>query len=288
MIYLRKLDKLKQMKTFYSLIILLLTCFNGFCQKLHYLETFNSIQSVKSWKINNNGVMLHTNHFTFNGKTFYKNSKDSFLVFYDTSYKWDYSFELSKKFKAIPSQGIHFSCSLFSQDSLYDNGYATYKIYDKNKKTLFVFTFLMFPMYQNNVVIAGGGLFMKQTKDDTLWQKADSFEIIFHFNPNHPYDSFKRMIVIDDVFLENVFANVKNVEKNRVEIYPNPATKVINIKYLNTNQPEQIELYDNIGRPVTVYGSKDLLNIENLTPGIYILKIKFEDGKISINKIEVF
>ena len=273
MIYLRKLDKLKQMKTFYSLIILLLTCFNGFCQKLHYLETFNSIQSVKSWKINNNGVMLHTNHFTFNGKTFYKNSKDSFLVFYDTTNKWDYSVDLSKKFKAIPANNLDFNCSLFSEDSL-DDGYVNFKIYNKNMTTIFSITLPIFADKQIYSFIIGPGISLGTQKEDTLWQKADSFEILYHFNPKHPFDTIHRIFVIDEIYLSELLASSVIINKQDLKIYPNPATKVINIKYLNTNQPEQIELYDNIGRLVIENCSKDYLNVENLTPGIYFLKIK--------------
>lgn len=276
------------MKSLYSVLALLLMYINVYSQKFHFLETFDSINSVNSWKISNNGVMLHTNHFTFNGKTFYKNTMDSFLVFYDNNNIWNYSINLSKKFKAIPSQSIRFSCSLFSHDSMYDKGYATYRIYDINKKSLFVFPFLMLPMNQNNVVIAGGGISLNYTKDDTLWKKADSIEISFHFNPMNPYDTFKRMLIIDEIYLENVFASIINNKRDKVEIYPNPASNVIYIKYLYSNIPKQVNIYDNIGRLIIENCSKEYINIENLKSGIYTLKIKYKDGNISINKIEVY
>jgi len=107
--------------------------FNSFSQDFN-LETFDSKQSIKSWKIKNNGVMLHTNHFTYNGQTYYKPSKDSFLVFYDDTDTFSqYRVLLSKTFKAIPAEEINFHYSIYSNDTFQDYLSLGCRIFDKNR-----------------------------------------------------------------------------------------------------------------------------------------------------------
>jgi hypothetical protein len=251
------------------------------------LENFDSKQSLKGWKIKNNGVMLQTDHFTYDDKTFYKKTKDSFLVFYDTSFNWNYRINLSKTFKVVPFQNFSVRSSLFSEDSIDDSYSITFEIFGKDKKSLFLFTFIETPILLGQIGIGATGLTMKETKDDTLWQKADSIEVTFHFNPTHPYDSFKRLVVIDEIYFEGLLASTSSIQKSSFEIYPNPASDILKFKYESFLKPKKIQLFDYTGRLVMANIGEDELNVENLKSGLYFVTMFFDNGTQATQKVEI-
>ncbi len=265
-------------------IILIFFSIQCFAQK-QYLETFDSKESIKRWKIRNNGVLLHTDHFTYDGKTFYKPTKDSFLVFYDSTFNWNYSINLSRTFKVIPSQDINFRFSLFSNDSFEDRMYFSYRIFDKNKKNLHWPTF---PATINNyeVNIIGAGIQLPD-KIDSLWLKADSMEISFHFNPTHPYDSFNRMVVIDEIFLNKIYASVKDDRTSVFNIFPNPVSKTLYFTFPSLLKPKIMYVNDYTGRTVLISQGMDELNIENIKPGFYFVTVLYETGLTATQKVEI-
>lgn len=272
------------MKNILILIILSLINFKSFGQKL-FLETFDSKQSIQGWKIRNNGTLKLTDHFTYNGQTFYKPKRDSFLVMYDTTYNWNYGFNVSKTFKAIPSNNIHFSFSFFSNDSLGDYFTYSYNFFDKNKKSIL---FYIAPIYYfKDAINILGGSEQLPDKNDTLWQKADSMTITFHYNPIHPYDSFNKMVVIDEIFLSGVYASTNQISKSTFEVYPNPASDILKLKYEPFLKPKQIRLYDYTGRLVISNKGEDELNVESLKSGLYFVTILFDNGSQATQKVEI-
>ncbi len=271
------------MKGLFIFIFISIAHLKGFAQ-IQFLETFDTKRSINGWKVKSNGVIKHTDHFTFNGETFYKNTKDSFFVFYDTTFNWNYSFTLFKKFKAIKAEEIRFGFANFSNDKE-DYFYYSCTILDKNKNPLLSFTF---PKYSssNLIYITGGGVGLA-TKQDTMWQKADSMEIIFHFNPAHPYDSIERMVVIDEISLDKVFASFKTQTTTSFEVFPNPASKTFHFKFPAFMKPEQINLYDYTGRLIISNYQRDVLNVESIKNGFYFISILFENGDTATQKVEI-
>ncbi len=69
------------------------------------------------------------------------------------------------------------------------------------------------------------------------------------------------------------------------KIYPNPAFKTINIS--NDNDVKSLELYTMGGRQVLKAEDTNTLNIENLTSGLFLLKVVDIGGAIKFNKILV-
>lgn len=85
--------------------------------------------------------------------------------------------------------------------------------------------------------------------------------------------------------VENYIANI-----NKFLIYPNPAKDIVCIEFENKNSDYTIEIYDMSGRLVTQKHNcnyQNFLNIENLTNGLYIVKIICENysyqNKLIIN-----
>ena len=80
----------------------------------------------------------------------------------------------------------------------------------------------------------------------------------------------------------NTTMGVENIKKSTINIYPNPVKSILNIK--TDDKIKTIELYDEIGRKVKNLSKSNVINLENLSKGIYYLKIQSEKSS-SVEKI---
>ncbi|MCF2445698.1 T9SS type A sorting domain-containing protein [Dyadobacter sp. CY345] len=73
----------------------------------------------------------------------------------------------------------------------------------------------------------------------------------------------------------------------KLEIYPNPAADVLNVKSGNWDNISNIQLISTSGLSVYNSGSKplDKVDVKNLSTGIYLIKITTTDGATSLRKI---
>ena len=80
---------------------------------------------------------------------------------------------------------------------------------------------------------------------------------------------------------------VENNDHN-IRIYPNPVTSHVFVD-AKGNNILTISIIDNLGRIVQEYHSKEntinVINIENLTPNLYFIKIEMQDGKTIVKKM---
>lgn len=81
----------------------------------------------------------------------------------------------------------------------------------------------------------------------------------------------------------SVLGTTEIMDKDELKIYPNPATSEISIK---TNKNiNKIEIYNSLGQKVKEKNTTEKsINVENLTKGIYILKITFKDSTTTTKK----
>ncbi|WP_313600325.1 S8/S53 family peptidase [Epilithonimonas vandammei] len=77
------------------------------------------------------------------------------------------------------------------------------------------------------------------------------------------------------------FLGVDDVKQTKIQIYPNPAKDIVNVK--TDDLIKSIEIYDSLGRIIKSEVSKTI-NITELDKGIYFLKVKTASGE-SIEKI---
>lgn len=93
----------------------------------------------------------------------------------------------------------------------------------------------------------------------------------------------------DEVVTTASTVNVLGIaEANRLEfdMYPNPASNNLTIQLPSGSEKAVVQLYDNIGRLAltkNISSSNNKLSVNNLSTGIYILKI-LSDGKIGSQK----
>jgi hypothetical protein len=266
------------------LLIFNLTALFTFSQKV-FLENFDNAKNIESWNLRNNGIIKHTNEFSFAGKTYSKPSKDSFIVLYDTAHKWNYSFNLFKKFKVVPASELKFYCTLYSPDNS-DFMNLSFQFLDKNKKKILG---AYIDLYCDTLIsIPPIGMDLPDSKD-SFWLKADSLLVTFRFNPTNPYDTFERIAVIDEFYFYKPFASVKLEEINNFSVFPNPVSKELNILMPNWNDAQEICLFNSLGQEIFKINSFDnerlKINTENYPPGIYHLKINFNNGITSTKRI---
>ena len=94
------------------------------------------------------------------------------------------------------------------------------------------------------------------------------------------YDSSKIYAVIFDETLST--SEISFAEKPFV-CYPNPAKDVLNISFTDDSECQSVEIYSIDGRLVVETfpetSQSSTINIANLTPGLYLIKVRMSDGK---------
>lgn len=96
------------------------------------------------------------------------------------------------------------------------------------------------------------------------------------------HDNTEGTAYIDDIKVYNeaqLSASDKTINKNSVNIYPNPAVDFISIsadgKIIST------EIYDSVGRKVQAGLENDKIEVAKLPAGLYLINIKTENGHFS-------
>lgn len=98
-----------------------------------------------------------------------------------------------------------------------------------------------------------------------------------------------QQIDLDGTIKNYQVISVKNLKFGQVDISPNPADNIITIK---GNGMKQIVLYNSLGNMVKNYTVSDnqitmVINITNLTPGLYFSKIMMKDNSFNVQKLIV-
>ena len=76
-----------------------------------------------------------------------------------------------------------------------------------------------------------------------------------------------------------------NIWGNNIKIYPNPSSDIFNI---NSSKIElnKIEIYSLLGKKLKEYNAiRSVYNIEDLTSGLYLVKIYTNKGMFTIKKL---
>jgi len=78
-----------------------------------------------------------------------------------------------------------------------------------------------------------------------------------------------------------------SIEENTIiaaKLYPIPSKKEVFIDFNGWEELIDVHIYNLNGRQVTVHKTQNGLNIENLTPGIYVVKLVDQNGRIIIKQ----
>ena len=79
-----------------------------------------------------------------------------------------------------------------------------------------------------------------------------------------------------------------SASENPFVCYPNPAKDILNINFADDNECQSIAIYSLDGRLLKSKNDNfETINIANLTPGLYLIKVRMSDGKEFTEKIVV-
>ncbi|HBS87480.1 MAG TPA: hypothetical protein DEA97_13035 [Bacteroidales bacterium] len=100
-------------------------------------------------------------------------------------------------------------------------------------------------------------------------------EILFNvFTENCAFSEVEMVVVLDTAL------SVSNAVSENIQIFPNPANNFLKIK---TDQKINYTVYNYIGE-VLLIGENTLVDISRLSSGVYLIKLRFENGKEQIFK----
>lgn len=90
---------------------------------------------------------------------------------------------------------------------------------------------------------------------------------------------------IDTSFLialngNNLLSSDSFIELNSISIWPNPAKEIVNVDPLNNTLISSIKIYDIRGK-LHINTSKTSIDVSNFSSGLYIIKVKTEEGEIT-------
>lgn len=85
-------------------------------------------------------------------------------------------------------------------------------------------------------------------------------------------------IFIDNVMVDGVL-NRDNFENSSIKIYPNPLNNILNIDSSNI-ELKKISIYNTVGQLIkNNFGYENTIDVSNLKPGTYFIKIETSEGK---------
>src|SRR5690606_23513989 len=78
-------------------------------------------------------------------------------------------------------------------------------------------------------------------------------------------------------------SNPEFISHNQTEIYPNPASDIVNIS--TKSLIKSVEVYSLTGQKINSETTSGTLNISHLNKGIYLIKIQLENGRVETHKL---
>lgn len=164
-------------------------------------------------------------------------------------------------------------------DSLPVNTWVTFIVYlDYTNKKIYFET----PYF--NKIVAGD--FLSQSTSTNLIKDFKPRHIIFLSGSDnvkmvHKYDNIK-ITALNTVPPEVVNLSVNEKLATKFNLYPNPATSLVNITNAENMQIQQITVYDIAGKEIKkqTYTNENQiqLNVENLSNGTYMLHLQTNEG----------
>jgi len=136
--------------------------------------------------------------------------------------------------------------------------------------------------------------FLAITPFDTIYQLSNTWPVvpntivvisIIDTNTIDTLNCFyhSNIQVMDTFYIYNTL-NTSEIEiiTKEMNIYPNPAKKLLNLKINNNLKIQTIELFDLNGRHVKTYKANEReLSLKGLPPGQYLLELNTDKGKVT-------
>lgn len=101
--------------------------------------------------------------------------------------------------------------------------------------------------------------------------EKDVFVLIFDENGNY------KTLSLEESF---------NKEKNKIDLYPNPTSNIVQIKNKRSQKIKQIEIYNSLGQRLDLTSKEnEIISLADYPSGLYQIKIEWEDGRRVTKKV---
>ena len=90
-----------------------------------------------------------------------------------------------------------------------------------------------------------------------------------------------------NIFFISLLASSPEFPKEEIILFPNPVSKYLSIEGLTPLEIKRVRIYDLLGKEIYNHSSiQQLIPIENLAPGMYLLNIEIKDGSMKVFKFQ--
>ena len=94
----------------------------------------------------------------------------------------------------------------------------------------------------------------------------------------------KGTLMIRPVVGKSYYIGLDETEARQMELYPNPASEVLHINGLESNQASQICIYDLTGKRVYQSSFEEEIPVANFNNGMYFISVTTSDGQVFTQK----
>lgn len=137
------------------------------------------------------------------------------------------------------------------------------------------------------IISADGGVTWTETTSDTFYYAiVTSSAVKFDGDSADVYLSTTDLGVLKmKVNFETLGTPDFGTGINSILIYPNPTSEIVNIRANNNATIQAVEVYNNLGQQVLSSKNQSVLNVSNLSNGIYYIKAKDSNNNTSTQKL---
>lgn len=117
---------------------------------------------------------------------------------------------------------------------------------------------------------------------DTTLPRFNNIDIV---GMNFLHNNFGEDAFYDNIIIESEQLSTTEISvKNNIQIYPNPVANVLKVS-LENGQISSLKIFNTSGKLIHENTSKNEINLEHLTSGVYFLQVSTENGEIFNKKI---
>ncbi len=90
-------------------------------------------------------------------------------------------------------------------------------------------------------------------------------------------------ILYNQVIIDNI--KVTPADNANLRVFPNPTDGLLTVETLNGRQIQELVLFDGLGRQVASQSNRNQLSMQALPKGVYLLRVKTEDGRLAAVRV---
>jgi len=122
---------------------------------------------------------------------------------------------------------------------------------------------------------------------DTTYLDADLSPQEYHYFVMALSPGCTQPVPSDTISLDVITSMEQTIENHEIKVYPNPASEIVYIS--NSTMINEIEVMNLLGRNVftlqDVHSPATKINLSNLPPGVFVMKISTSDGVHTVKVI---